>query len=71
MKVNHNNKIITNDEDSTSISGIYAIGNVCEKRSYLPTSTILAGKLLAKRLFGEGKIKMNYQNVPMTIFTPI
>ena len=31
----------------------------------------MAGKLLAKRLFGNSNIKMDYTNIPTTIFTPL
>ena len=31
VKINENRNIITNDDDSTSVSGIYAIGDVCRE----------------------------------------
>lgn len=31
----------------------------------------MAGKLLARRLFGNSKELMDYKNVPTTVFTPI
>ena len=32
---------------------------------------INAGKLLARRLFANSKIQMDYQNVPTTVFSPL
>ena len=47
-----NGKILANDDDTTSVQGIYAIGDVAEGRIELTPTAIMAGKLLAGRLFG-------------------
>ena len=37
----------------------------------LTPTAIMAGKLLADRLFGNGTRLMSYKYVPTTVFTPI
>ena len=70
-------KIITNESDQTSTSNIYAIGDCAQSPSMagyvseLTPVAIRAGKLLASRLYGDGKQLMNYDNVPTAIFTPV
>ena len=50
---------------------IYAIGDVIYGQLELTPVAIKAGKLLAYRLFGGATEKMDYINVPTTVFTPI
>ncbi|XP_058137829.1 thioredoxin reductase 2, mitochondrial isoform X2 [Dasypus novemcinctus] len=40
-------------------------------RPELTPTAILAGKLLARRLFGKSSVLMDYDNVPTTVFTPL
>ena len=63
-------KILTVNEQ-TSIPNIYAIGDVIYGKQELTPVAIQAGKLLARRLYGDSKEQMNYENVPMTVFTPL
>lgn len=71
VKTANNGKIIAYDDDTTDAKDIYAIGDVVQGRLELTPTAILAGKLLAGRLFGKEKELMNYKNVPTTVFTPI
>jgi thioredoxin reductase (NADPH) len=71
VKTASNGKIIAGDDDKTSVPNIYAIGDVCQGRLELTPTAIMAGKLLANRLFGGGTRIMNYKYVPTTVFTPI
>lgn len=66
-----NGKILANDDDTTSAPNIYALGDVAEGRLELTPTAILAGKLLANRLFNGDKTLMDYRNVPTTVFTPV
>jgi len=66
-----NGKIICKDDDSTDCEGIYAIGDCVLGRLELTPTAIRAGKLLANRLFNEGKELMDYYMVPTTVFTPV
>ena len=50
---------------------IYAIGDVIYGKLELTPVAIKAGMLLSKRLFSGSTEKMDYVNVPTTVFTPI
>ena len=71
VKMAKNGKIIAKDDDTTDAENIFAIGDVVEGRLELTPTAIMAGKLLAHRLFGNGKTLMNYKYVPTTVFTPL
>jgi len=64
-------KIVVNEADQTSVPNIFAIGDVASGRLELTPSAIQAGKLLAKRLFGNSTVLMDYHLIPTTVFTPI
>lgn len=64
-------KIIVNDVEQTSTSNIYAIGDVIDHGLELTPVAIQAGKLLSERLFAGSTKKMDYINVPTTVFTPL
>ena len=66
-----NGKIMASDDDKTSIDGIYAIGDVCEGRLELTPTAIMAGRLLAARLYNGKSAIMSYKYVPTTVFTPL
>lgn len=57
--------------EQTSVANIYAIGDVLYGKQELTPVAIQAGKLLARRLFGGSSVQMDYENVPMTVFTPL
>lgn len=63
-------KILSVNEQ-TSVANIYAIGDVLYGKQELTPVAIQAGRLLARRLFGGSSVQMNYENVPMTVFTPL
>ena len=68
-----NGKIPCVDEQ-TNVSHIYAVGDVLDTRQELTPVAIKAGVRLAHRLFGNDgkpKMKMNYDLVPTTVFTPL
>ena len=50
---------------------IYAIGDVQLNKAELTPLAIQAGKLLARRLYGQSKLNTDYINVPTTVFTPL
>lgn len=64
-------KLFADDRDRTNIDNIYAIGDVVDGRLELTPTAIMAGRLLARRLFNGSKLEMGYQYVPTTVFTPI
>ncbi|XP_069134970.1 thioredoxin reductase 2, mitochondrial-like isoform X2 [Argopecten irradians] len=59
------------DHERSSVSHIYAIGDVLHGRPELTPVAIKAGKLLAHRLFGGSQVHMDYDKVPTTVFTPL
>uniref|UniRef100_A0A8D2LTJ1 Thioredoxin reductase 2 n=1 Tax=Varanus komodoensis TaxID=61221 RepID=A0A8D2LTJ1_VARKO len=64
-------KIIVDEGEATSVPHIYAIGDITEGRPELTPTAIAAGKLLARRMFGQSEELMDYDNVPTTVFTPL
>lgn len=62
---------IAADNEETNVSNIYAVGDVLHKRPELTPVAIHAGKLLAKRLYGNSLEKMDYTNVATTVFSPL
>jgi pyruvate/2-oxoglutarate dehydrogenase complex dihydrolipoamide dehydrogenase (E3) component len=71
VKVEFNGKFIVNDVEQTNVSHIYAIGDVIDGKLELTPVAIKAGVLLSKRLFTGATEKMDYINVPTTVFTPL
>ncbi|XP_013788867.1 thioredoxin reductase 2, mitochondrial-like [Limulus polyphemus] len=63
-------KVLATNEQS-SVSHIYAIGDVLQGKPELTPVAIKAGKLLARRLFENSKKQMDYENVATTVFTPL
>lgn len=57
--------------EQTNVENIYAVGDVLHKRPELTPVAIHAGKLLARRLFGNSQEKMDYHNVATTVFSPL
>ncbi|XP_065910410.1 thioredoxin reductase 1, cytoplasmic-like [Dysidea avara] len=57
--------------EQTNVPHIYAIGDVLKGKEELTPVAIQAGKLLARRLYGTGKLECDYINVPTTVFTPL
>ena len=71
VRAESNGKIKASDTESTNVPHIFAIGDVIYGKLELTPVAIKAGKLLAYRLFGGGTEKMDYVNVPTTVFTPL
>jgi thioredoxin reductase (NADPH) len=64
-------KILTDEYQQTSVSGIYAIGDIIAGGLELTPVAIKTGKLLAQRLYNGSKKKMDFNLVPTTVFTPL
>lgn len=71
LAIAKNGKLKVNDNDQTNISNIYSIGDCAEGRPELTPPAIMAGRLLARRLYAGSKILMNYRNIATTVFTPL
>jgi thioredoxin reductase (NADPH) len=66
-----NGKVITDDLDCSNVPNVWSVGDCADNRPELTPSAIQSGVLLAKRLFGGSVLKMDYVNVPTTVFTPL
>jgi thioredoxin reductase (NADPH) len=71
IKLAKNGKIIVNAFEQTTVENIYAFGDVAIDRPELTPPAIMAGKLLARRLFNNEKTLMDYDNIATTVYTNI
>ncbi len=71
VKVNPNNGKIPCVDEVTNVPHIFAVGDVLDTRQELTPVAIKAGINLVNRIFSGVVIKMNYDLVPTTVFTPI
>jgi len=67
----HNDKIIVDAAEATSAPHIFAVGDIIYGRPELTPVAILAGRLLARRLFAGSTQLMDYADVATTVFTPL
>lgn len=70
VPVERDGKIKCADEQ-TAVPHIYAIGDVVSGKPELTPVAIMAGRLLAQRLFGGASEAMDYDRIPTTVFTPL
>ncbi|GAB1600693.1 glutathione reductase, mitochondrial-like isoform X1 [Argonauta hians] len=69
VKYDSKGHILVDEYQNTSVSNIYALGDVCGKFQLTPVA-IAAGRKLAHRLFNkETKAKMDYTNIPSVVFS--
>lgn len=71
VQVNPSNGKIIGINEQSNVPNVYAIGDVLDGTPELTPVAILAGKLLAGRLFGGAKTSMDYSMVPTAVFTPL
>ncbi|KAK0160633.1 hypothetical protein PV328_008021 [Microctonus aethiopoides] len=71
VQILQENKKIFAENEQTNVSNIFAVGDVLHKRPELTPVAIHAGKLLARRLFGNSVEQMDYTNVATTVFSPL
>ncbi|XP_058064115.1 thioredoxin reductase 1, mitochondrial-like isoform X1 [Anopheles bellator] len=64
-------KIDVNGEDQTNVPNIYAVGDVLYRKPELTPVAIHAGRIIARRLFGNSDETMDYKDVATTVFTPL
>lgn len=57
--------------DRTNVENIFAIGDAVEGRMELTPLAIKAGRFLARRLYNNENISLDYKIVPTTVFTPL
>jgi thioredoxin reductase (NADPH) len=57
--------------EQTSVPHVYAIGDIVQGAPELTPVAILAGKLLARRLFGNSSETICYTDIATAVFTPL
>lgn len=57
--------------EQTNVPHIYALGDVLSGRPELTPVAIAAGRMLARRLFGNNTEALDYDKIPTTVFTPL
>jgi len=68
INVDDKGAIIVDDNYQTSIPSIYAIGDVTDRYNLTPVA-ITEGMTLAKKLFGNENVAVDYSNIPTCIFS--
>lgn len=68
VAVREDGKILVNREQQTSVSSVYAVGDVCNDYNLTPVA-IKEGHLLAERLYGGGNRYPEYDNLPTSVFS--
>ncbi|KAF7286330.1 hypothetical protein GWI33_006059 [Rhynchophorus ferrugineus] len=71
VKVAPDNEKIDAVNEQTNVPHIFAVGDVLYQKPELTPVAIHAGRLLARRLFGNSTVNMDYDNVATTVFTPL
>ncbi len=61
-------KIVVNDDQQTSVSNIYAVGDVTDRVALTPVA-IREGHAVADMLFGNAPWRVNYEQIPTAVFT--
>ncbi|XP_017113200.1 thioredoxin reductase 1, mitochondrial isoform X1 [Drosophila elegans] len=64
-------KIPVDSQEATNVPNIYAVGDIIYGKPELTPVAILAGRLLARRLYGGATQRMDYSDVATTVFTPL
>ena len=71
VTVDKDGKIPVSAGEQTSAPHVYAIGDVITGGLELTPVAIMAGRLLARRLYGGSTQGMDYDKVPTAVFTPL
>nr|XP_017034783.1 thioredoxin reductase 1, mitochondrial isoform X2 [Drosophila kikkawai] len=64
-------KIPVDTLEATNVANIFAVGDIIYGKPELTPVAILAGRLLARRLYAGSEQRMDYQDVATTVFTPL
>ncbi|EDW00235.1 thioredoxin reductase 1, mitochondrial isoform X1 [Drosophila grimshawi] len=67
----HNDKIQVDCDEATNVPHIYAVGDIIHGKPELTPVAVLAGRLLARRLYADSDLRMDYADVATTVFTPL
>lgn len=68
ITVDRGGHVLVDAQQNTSVSGIYALGDVTGRKALTPVA-VAAGRCLAERLFGGvPDAKLDYDNIPSVVF---
>lgn len=73
IKLTDKKDIVVDEWQSTTVPGVWAIGD-CQGKALLTPVAIAAGRRLSNRLFGPAKFKndkLNYDNIPTVVFSSV
>lgn len=68
MKLDNVGAVIVNQEYQTSVSSIYAIGDVTNRVNLTPVA-LAEGMALARNLYGQQEFRVDYSNIPTCVFS--
>jgi len=69
VEIDNKGYIKVDEFQNTSVSGVYAVGDV-QGKAFLTPAAIAAGRKLAHRLFdGKSDWKLDYDNIPTVVFS--
>lgn len=68
VKLSPRGAVLVDEEFRTSVPSIYAIGDVIDRIQLTPVA-LEEGMLLARRLFARGSQRVDYADIPTTVFT--
>ena len=71
IKLAKNGKVIVDDYEKSNVDHIYSIGDCAEGRPELTPPAVMAGRFLARRLYNNETMPMDYINIATTVFTPL
>ncbi|KAF7257408.1 hypothetical protein EG68_04880 [Paragonimus skrjabini miyazakii] len=71
VKLDKSNRVVCSPNDQSSVSNIYAIGDINSGKPQLTPVAIQAGRYLARRLYTGSTELTDYVNVATTVFTPL
>ncbi|CAH8481098.1 unnamed protein product [Schistosoma rodhaini] len=71
VKLDKNGRVVCTDDEQTTVSNVYAIGDINAGKPQLTPVAIQAGRYLARRLFAGATELTDYSNVATTVFTPL
>ncbi len=68
VELNSKGAVVVDDHFRTSVSNIYAVGDVIDRVQLTPVA-LAEGMALAKYLFGNEPLKVDYDHIPSAVFS--
>lgn len=69
IDLSHGGHVPVDGRQDTTVAGIYAVGDVTDRKALTPVA-VAAGRRLADRLFGgDADAQLDYENIPSVVFS--